>query len=41
MSKSGFWQKSQLNYNSNDIANILRSFRREDLADPNSAWRWI
>ena len=41
MSRSGFWQRSQVSYNPNDIANMLRSFRREDLADPHSAWRWV
>lgn len=41
MSKSLYWQKSSVQYNGSSIANTLKNFRREDLADPVSARRWF
>ncbi len=41
MSKSNYWQRSTISFNLTEVADVLQNFRSEDLADPNSAKRWI
>jgi predicted ATP-dependent Lon-type protease len=41
MSKSTYWQRSHVAFDPQWVADALRHFRREDLADPVSARRWV
>jgi len=41
MSQNEFWKRNNTEYNPTKIAEILKTFRSADLADPDLSRRWI